>query len=124
VEQNGVQAMNLDENEFAHLFDRLKIDDAPRPEHREALRQQVLEAYDRVTETTPSLRREQSELDRENGERLLAFFRLRLVSTATNEERPRRDPCREQEASPSVASVGDIEIGKRLLGFFGLAVAS
>jgi hypothetical protein len=124
VEQNGDHAMNPDENEFAHLFERLKIDDAPRPEHREALREQVLETYDRVTEPTPSLRGEQSELDREKGERLLAFFRLRLVSTATDEEGPRRDPGREQEASPSVASVGDIEIGKRLLGFFGLGVAS
>ena len=55
--QNGDQAMNLDENEFAHLFERLKIDDAPRPEHRETLRKQVLETYDRVAEPIPSLRR-------------------------------------------------------------------
>jgi hypothetical protein len=116
--------MNLDENEFARVFERLSIDDAPRSEHREALRKKVLEAYDRVTESPLSLRREQSELDRERGEKLLAFFRLGVVSTATNEEWPRRDPCREQEASPSVASEGGIEIGKRLMEFFGAGLAS
>lgn len=116
--------MNLDENEFARLFERLNSDDAPRPEHRESLRKKVLEAYDSVTESPLGLPREQSELDRDRGEKLLAFFRLGVVSTATKEERPPRDAPREQVATPSVVPGADIELGERLLGFFGLRVAS
>ena len=40
--------MNLDENEFARMFEQSDLDDAPRPEHREQLRRQVLAAYDRA----------------------------------------------------------------------------
>ena len=40
--------MNLDENTFARMIDRAGGDDAPRPEHREQLRRQVLATFDRA----------------------------------------------------------------------------
>ena len=45
--------MNFNENTFARVIDRAGGDDAPRPEHQERLRRQVLEVFDRAqTETT------------------------------------------------------------------------
>ena len=81
--------MKLDENEFAHMFERLKFDDAPCLEHREALRQQVL---GRST-TVPRNPLCGSDMSRANlkGRGNRNSWRssvLGLVSTATNEVKP------------------------------------
>jgi outer membrane lipoprotein-sorting protein len=40
--------MNADEERFARMIERSHLDDAPRPEHRDDLRNQVLAAFDRA----------------------------------------------------------------------------
>jgi hypothetical protein len=116
--------MNLDENDFARIFNRLDVDDASHSEHKDALRKHVLAEFDRHAESAVHFRLEPGEMNLETGARLLAFFGLGAVLTAPKEDRRRGESRLAKDSITDMGRTEKILAGERLLGFFGLPVAS